>query len=72
MNELLLVFLTGIVLGFLMKILVKSLTGFIAFACVIAAISGIFAGRSDITILGTFSLFGIAALKNGRRGKNAR
>ncbi|RLI78459.1 hypothetical protein DRP04_10085 [Archaeoglobales archaeon] len=72
MNELAIAFLIGIMLGFLIKMFVKSFTGFMAATCLIAAISGILAGKSEITIIGTLSLFGIAALKNGRRGKNAR
>ena len=71
MNELAIAFLTGIVLGFLIKIFVKSFTGFVATICLIAIISGIFAGRSDISLLGALSLFGVAALKN-RRARYAR
>jgi len=67
MNELLLIFFLGMILGFLIKAILKSVTSLIAFICMIAVISGIFAGRTDITILGTSSLFGITALRNGRR-----
>jgi len=72
MNELVIAFLTGIMLGFLIKIFVKSFTGFVATICLIAVISGIFAGKSEISLLGAISLFGIAALRNGRRVRYAQ
>lgn len=67
MNELI-VFITGIVLGALVKAAVKSLSGFLAAVLLLASVFGMLSGRTELAVAGTFSLFGLAM----RRRKNAR